>query len=148
MRRLPLALICALAACGDRDEAPPTDMTADQALAARHACVGELIARTAQEDLETLATTGTPEAIVMFSRALLQHAQLRYAVFAQTDSALNHSQTPQDSARHMLAADQFEIVVPSAGTMEANVIQDYERRANTILADTDHPCNWQHELND
>ena len=148
MRRLPLALICALAACGDREEAASNDMTAEQALAARGACVGELLARTAQEDLQTLEASGTPEAIMMFSRALLQHAQLRYAVLAQTDSALNHSETTQDSIRHMQAADQFEIVLPAPGTVEANVITDYERRANAILADADHPCNWQHELND
>jgi hypothetical protein len=145
---MTMVLMVALAACKDGGADVPEEAASQHALAARHACVAEELARTAGEDLETLQSTVGGVGVTEFARAFLQHAQLRSAGFAQTDSALNHSATPQDSARHMDAANRYEIITPAGGTLEANVITSYEQKANAILADSDHVCNWRHELKD
>jgi hypothetical protein len=151
MRRLLPVLICVVAACGDAEtEVATEEMSPAGVLAARHACTAEELARTAQEDLETIeagfAAGAAPEGLTAFARAYLQHAQLRLTAYAQTDSALNYARTPQDSARYEQKASQMQIVPPTEGTLEANVINSYEQKARAILADADHPCNWKHEL--
>jgi hypothetical protein len=152
MRRLLPVLICVAAACGDAQTEAAPEMSPAAILAARHACAAEELARTAQEDLETIeagfASGAAPEGLTAFARAYLQHAQLRLTAYAQTDSALNQSRTPQDSARHERAAAQMQIVPPTAGSIEANVMASYEQKARAILADADHPCNWKYQLND
>jgi hypothetical protein len=152
MRRLLPVLICVVTACGDSETEAAPEMSPAAVLAARHACVAEELARTAQEDLETIqagfASGVAPEGLTTFARAYLQHAQLRLVAYAQTDSALNQSRTPQDSARHERAASQMEIVPPAAGTLEANVITSYEQKARAMLADADHPCNWKYQLDE
>ena len=150
MRRFLAVMICMLAACGETDTAPVEEMSPAEVLAARHVCVAEELARTAQEDLTTIesgfSSGAAPEGLTAFARAYLQHAQLRLTAYAQTDSALNHSRTPQDSARHEQTAVQMQIVPPAAGSIEANVMASYEQKARALLADVDHPCNWKHEL--
>ena len=141
-----------LAACGREGGAEvPAEVAEERAFAARQACVAEELLNTARSDLETIeATVGTVGPVAssasQFSRAWVQHAELRMAALAQLDSARNHSPTPTDSARHQQAAEGVVLVPPTEGTVEANVFADYQRKATTILADSDHPCNWRHEL--
>lgn len=151
MRRLTLLVLIGAAACGGGEPEEPAGRTRQQQLAARHACAGEKLAGEAQEDLALLEQTmsaapGAGDAATSFARAFAQHAQLRAAAYAQTDSALNHAGSPQDSAQHMAAATRFEIRAPRAGTVEANVMRSYEEKLNAVLVDDDHPCNWKHEL--
>jgi hypothetical protein len=153
MRRLLPVLICFAAACGSETEeeaAAGSRMTEEQALAARHACAAEELVKTAEDDLATIeqgfASGVAPEGLTTFARAYLQHARLRYVAYSQQDSAVNHSSTPEDSARHARTANRIQIVPPAEGTMEANVINSYSQKAAAILADADHPCNWKHEL--
>jgi hypothetical protein len=148
MRRLSLLLIVALAGCGEKDAAPTEKLPPERALAARQACVAEQLEQGAEEDLKTLQTSVGGIGVTQFAQAFLQHARLRVAGFSQADSALNHSPTPRDSARHMAAANRYEIITPDPGSLEANVLASYEQKANAILADSDHVCNWRHELKD
>ena len=69
------------------------------------------------------------------------------APIARLDSALNHSVTTADSAAHIAAARAIQIRTPDPESVEANVIQSYDQNLVTILAEADHPCNWQSELN-
>ena len=141
-----------LAACGAEGEAEvPAAVAEGRALAARQACIAQELLNGGREELATVeATVGVSgpvaNAATQFSRAFVQHAELRLAALAQLDSARNHSPTEADSARHHQAAASVVLVPPEPGTVEANVYADYEREAATILADSDHPCNWRHEL--
>ena len=152
MRKLLPVLICLAAGCADDAEeaAAGSEMTEQQALAARHACAAEELVKTAADDLATIeqgfSGGAAPEGLVAFSRAFLQHAQLRYTAYAHQDSAANHSSTPEDSVRHTQTANSIQIIPPRAGTLEANVLNSYSEKASAILADADHPCNWKHQL--
>jgi hypothetical protein len=151
MRRFLPVLICAVAACGGETESEvAAERAPESAAAARHACMADELAKGAQDDLATIesgfAGSGAPEGLTTFARAYLQHAQLRLAAYAQSDSAANHSRSAQDSTRHAQAAAQMQIVPPAPGSLEANVMASYDQKAAAILADADHPCNWKHEL--
>jgi hypothetical protein len=153
MRRLWPVLICAMAACGDSEgEAAVEERSPQAVLASRHACAAEELARTADEDLATiqsgLGAAGAVEGLTAFARAYQQHAELRLLAYAKTDSALNHSRDSQDSTRYAQAASELQIILPRAGTLEANVMASYDQKAAAILADADHPCNWKHELSE
>jgi hypothetical protein len=147
-----IPIIAILAACEIPDgEEAVSETELRQAAAARNYCVGETLARTAREDLALLETTLTDApavaaSVTAFARAFLQHAELRETVFALEDSAYNHAATPADSTRYAQQADQFEVTLPEEGTLEANVMADYDRKANEILADTLHVCHWRHEI--
>ena len=151
MRRLALLSMIVLAACGDGEEEVPPQVAEARADAARRACVAEELLNIGREDLATVeASVGSAgpvaEAASAFTRAFVQHAELRHSVFSLTDSSRNHAATPADSARYAQAAAGIQIVAPEAGSLEANVFADYERKAATILADPEHPCYWRHEL--
>ena len=152
MRRLLPVLIWMSAACSGPDGEPAGETNPQAILATRHACAAEELANTAAEDLATIesgfAGGAAPEALSAFARAYLQHAQLRMLAYAQTDSALNHAADAQDSTRHAQAAAKLEIIAPREGSIEANVMASYDQKAAAILRDTDHPCNWKHELDD
>lgn len=156
-RRILLALtLVAFAACEEEAEGVPEEVEQARDLAARHACIAEELAEDAAEDLQILQQafgsqqgSGTGEAAgaaATFARAFLQHAQLRYAAYAQTDSAFNHSVGREDSLRHEQIAARYEISAPEPGTLEANVIQSYDEKLARRLADPDLPCNWRHQL--
>jgi hypothetical protein len=154
-----IVLLAGVAACGADTDQPAAEASEEAVLATRHACVSEELAREAEADLATLedafaalgGTAGSPTgaaggAAVVFARAFQQHARLRAAAYAQSDSMLSHSPTPQDSARYAQAVERFEIRTPPPGSLEANVIRSYEQKIAAILADADHPCNWRHEV--
>jgi hypothetical protein len=149
MRRFLPVLICAIAACGETEGEAVAERSPESIAATRHACMADELARSAGEDLATIEGgfgSGAPEGLAAFARAYLQHAQLRQAAYAHSDSAVNHSRNAQDSTRHASAAAQMQIVAPVQGSLEANVMASYDQKAAAILADADHPCNWKHEL--
>lgn len=151
MRRLLLVTTLLLPACGETEQEVPPEIAEARAFAARRACVAEELLGTARSDFETVQSTVAAagpagEGVLAFSRAAVQHAELRHAVFALSDSSLNHAATSADSLRYAQTAAGIRIVPPEPETVEANVFADYERRAATLLADPDHPCNWRHEL--
>src|SRR5690606_19672428 len=115
------------------------------------------LAARARDDEETLEATAAavdpstpPEqmaltargAVLAFARAYRQHADLRASAYAYVDSAVNHSVSPADSARYMQVASRFTIRTPMEGTVETNVMQNFERKRAEILTNADHPCNW------
>lgn len=156
-----LLLSASLSGCGGGESEIPPEVRQTRLDAARSACISNEIARRSEEELQTLEQsfggaapqTGTGQqpaasAVVSFARAQLQHAQLRMAAYAQIDSAHNASPTPADSARHAAAAAGFQIRRPEPGSLEDNVIQDYDRKFTALAADSDHPCNWKGEVED
>jgi hypothetical protein len=154
MRSLAVPLIFTVviaAACREPGGGVPPEVESQRILAARHACVGEQLLDRAQDDLETLESMGEggiASAAVVYQRAFTQHATLRYTVYAHLDSAVNRARTSADSLRHVQTANQLTILRPQPETLEANVLEQYNRRASEILADDGHPCNWRHELDE
>jgi HPt (histidine-containing phosphotransfer) domain-containing protein len=151
-RAFPPLLLLLLAACPRPDAAPRVDAEEARA-AARMACATSHLLARAQEDLETLAgalpeapdgaatrTTG-PAAVLAFSRAYQQHAELSAARFAHVDSALNAARTLEDSARYDERARAFRISRPEQETLEGNVATAYQRNLEALLTDPEHPCN-------
>ena len=148
---LLLLVASPLAACGESEPEAPNETSQAQQSAARHACAAERLSADAADDLQTLESTrgaggGAASAATTFARAYAQHAQLRAAAYAQTDSALNHSTSAQDSTARLQAAEQFEIRNPQPGSLEANVMTSFDEKLSAVLADADHPCNWRHEV--
>lgn len=157
MRTISLVcLLLALTACGKWGDRASEEATVARREAMRRACIANQLLQVSDDELSTLQQTtgeaggsvgaGMPQsaatAALAFSRAFNQHAQLRTAAYAQTDSALNHSPTPADSARHAAHAARFELIAPDPESMEANVITNYEQRFAAIYNDARHPCNW------
>ena len=151
-RAAPLLFLgLASSACQEREAGAPAEVSAGKALAARHACIGQELARQAADDLSTLEQTmaaapGAGQAATTFARAFSQHAQLRATAYARIDSSVNHSPTTADSTRHAEVASSIQIRRPTAESVEANVATSYDQKLSALLADTDHPCNWKHEL--
>jgi hypothetical protein len=151
-----LSLLLLLTACGEWGHGVPEEVAAARKEATRRACIANQLSQSSDEELKTLQqTTGmaapsvgqnVPQsaatAALAFARAYNQHAQLRTAAYAQVDSALNYSPTPGDSARHAANAAKFELSAPEPGSVEANVIQNYEQRFAAVYNDPRHPCNW------
>lgn len=151
------ALALILSACGDRQAAVPPEVQARRIDAYRAACITQRIHAEADEDeviIEEMilaADPATPEgqmtlmtsnAVLSYAVAFNRHADLRASVYAYVDSAFNHSPTPADSARYMARADAITLRPPADGTLEANVLTSFERKFAEMLADGDHPCNW------
>lgn len=147
IRKVPVAalLCCSVLACGD-DAGPTPEQIETRDVAARQACISTRLAQRAVDELQTLENLLGNAGPVGFQRAYEQHASLRLAVFAQLDSALNHSATAEDSTRHAAAARGIQIRLPTPGSVEDNVIRSYETNFAAIFNDSDHPCNWQSEL--
>ena len=149
-RFLLLSLLALVAACDDGPAEVPPEVREARREAASRACLSAELARTAQDNVQTLETTFGGEttagsaagAVAAYARAFLQHATLRELAYAHRDSALNHAASPEDSLRHEEQAGQITILSPQPGTLEANVIEDYERQLAALVADEDHPCNW------
>lgn len=142
---LPIALVVA-AACADDETGPSEEQLQTRELAAREACITERLALRAQDELQTLEQLMVVSGPIEFQRAYAHHATLRRTASAHADTALNHAATPADSARHAGLAQDFQIRLPEAGSVEANVIQSYDTNFAAIFNDADHPCNWQAEL--
>lgn len=158
---LALALVLALAAaaCERGPEELPAEVQAARTGAQSRACLTAELARVAEEDLQTLQETfdaagdgpaatltrRAAQAATEYAQAYRQHAMLRQAAAASADSALNHAASSADSLRFQERADRFIISAPEPGTIEANVIADYERKLAAMVADQDHPCNWDLE---
>ena len=153
------ALLCVfllLTGCGVFGDREPDEQTATRQEAMRRACIANELSQKSDDELKTLQqTTGeiggamgarlpqsAASAALAFARAYNQHAMLRTAAYAQVDSALNHSPTPTDSTRHAENAAKFELAAAEPGTVEANVISNYEQRFAVIYNDPRHPCNW------
>lgn len=144
-KSLLTVLLWGTAACGGEDSAPPPALSEESREAARRACISTRISQQTEQELETLEEIGAPP-LVVFTRALDQHAKLRVAAYAHQDSALRYARTPQDSARHAGIASRYRITAPDPGSVEENVIRDYERKFAAVYRDEDHPCNWEAEL--
>lgn len=140
-----LGLIAAVA-CGDDETGPSEEQLRDREFAAREACIAERLALRAEDELQTLEQLMVVSGPIEFQRAYAQHANLRRAASAHADTALNHAATTADSARHAELAQDFQIRLPDAESVEANVIRSYESNFAAIYNDADHPCNWQAEL--
>lgn len=160
MRKHPL-LLCALLlpflGCGD---APALDEArlAERESAYRRACVSRALVETAVDDRETLeesflaardpsdplgeVTRHAAVAALEFNRAYIDHAELRATALAYLDSAFRAAPTPADSLRYLRHSAAFAITLPQEGTIEANVLSSYQANFNAVLADEDHPCNW------
>jgi hypothetical protein len=136
----------------------PAEVRAQRANAARDACIATELLRRADANLDVLeetldATTAGPgiasitrQAAISafeFGRTYHQHAQLRAGMLANLDSAYNHVQRSADSLRHVRTAEGYGIRPPAPGTVEANVVQSYQRDFATIHQNPDHPCNWE-----
>lgn len=147
MRKSPLVLLLAVAAaCGGSDDEGAPVMSEASREAARRACISARLAQQTTDELQTLEQMSGTGQLTVFSRALNQHALLREVAYAHQDSAFRFSPTPQDSARHARLSDQYQISLPNPGSVEENVIRDYERKFAIIYNDQDHPCNWEAEL--
>jgi hypothetical protein len=157
MRILPLfSLLILLTACGEWGRKVPEEVTAARKEATRRACIANQLSQKSDDEVKTLEQTAglaapavgqnVPQsaaaAALAFARAYNQHAQLRTAAYAQVDSALNYSPAPADSARHAANAAKFELSAPEPGSVEANVIENYEQRFAAVYNDPRHPCNW------
>lgn len=157
VRRLPsLLLIAVLATACTDEQTDQRDAEVDEMrnLAQRRACISTELLAKARSDYETLrSTVGGDEAnpvlaqamqaSVAFSAAYLQHAELRQSVYANMDSAYNLASSPSDSVRYVQRADAIVISAPESGTVEANVMADYDRDFNVLASDADFPCNWE-----
>lgn len=145
--RVLFALLCAtLAACAGEPDGPSPEQLAARENAARDACVAARLHERAVDELATLEQIAGNSGIIGFQRAYESHAQLRLAVAAQIDTALNHASGSEDSAAHAAAAERIQIRAPDPESVEENVIRSYETNAAAIFGDPDHPCNWQSEL--
>ncbi len=152
---LTLTLLLALPACEQGPAEAPAEVRTARLEARSRACLGAELARGAEDNLRTLegsfgSGAGGAAALIArqaaaYAEAFLQHARLRELAYAQMDSAFNHSSTRADSLEHVQRAEQLAIAIPEAGTVEANVISDYERQLDVLLTDEDHPCNWNLE---
>jgi hypothetical protein len=157
MRILPLLpLLILLTACGEWGRKVPEEVATARKEATRRACIANQLSQNSDEEVTTLqratgiaapsAGQNVPQsaatAALAFARAYNQHAQLRTAAYAQMDSALNYSPTKADSARHASNAAKFELSAPEPGSVEANVIANYEQRFAVVYNDPRHPCNW------
>lgn len=152
-----LMLLVVIGGCADTGEEIPPEVRAEREISYRRACIArELVAR-AEDDVEVLAETlgnvdpadplaavtrSASEAALEFARAYGRHAELRASAYDLVNSAVNQSETSADSARLIEQAQNFSITIPAEGTVEANVLASYQTNLNTMLADEDHPCNW------
>ncbi|HUE95932.1 MAG TPA: hypothetical protein VMN39_04705 [Longimicrobiaceae bacterium] len=141
--------------CGDgaREASPEVmerrEMTYRVACASRH-----LVAEATENEQMLEATLANADSssvegqltvrtsVLDFARAYGHHADLRAGVYAYLDSAVNHAATPADSARYAQRAGAFSTRRPTAGSIEENVIASYDRNIGAVLANEDHPCNW------
>ena len=159
MRMVPKALLgillaAPLAGCGggDAPDTLPDAVLQQRTMAYRQACAAKEIEVTAEENLVILESivpesgdeglASTRDAATGFARGYHRHAELRYALYAMVDSAVNHARTPADSVRFEERANSFTVRSPAAGTVEANAMESYDMEFRMILADADHPCNW------
>ncbi len=150
--RLTLAFVTsviALAACAE-DSVDPA-VRGQREAAYRQACVARVLADRAESDLETMNaalqsddefTRMAASAAVAFNGAYLRHAEIRLSAYAHLDSAVNHARTPADSMAYSARALSFSIVPPAEGSLEANVITNYDGNLRALLFDPNHPCNW------
>jgi hypothetical protein len=142
---VPFVLVSLLACAGD-EEGPSPQQLEEREVASRQACIAERLASRASDELRTLEGFGAVTGPLAFQQAYTQHADLRLAAYAQLDSALNRASTPDDSLRHERAAGGYQLRIPESGSVEENVIRSYETNFAVIFNDSDHPCNWQSEL--
>jgi hypothetical protein len=161
MKKLIGGLVVFLAviasACDARTPSGDAPELRHQRLAAfRQACAARDLLLRAEDDMYTLGAVlagveatddpplgrGFAHATYEFARAFHQHAELRARAYAYLDSAVNHSASPTDSVRYIERAATFTIRLPAGGTVEANVLDRYQRELTATLADADHRCNW------
>ena len=146
-RSLLMATLAAVtAACAGDAPGPTTDQLEARELTARSACIAERLTQRAEEELRTLEELQMAAGPLGFQRAYQQHAELRQRTLALADSALNHARSPADSAALDSASRAVRLRLPEPGSVEENVIRSYENNFLDILNDTDHPCNWQSQL--
>jgi hypothetical protein len=146
---LPLLLITA---CRSEDDRPQVDAESART-AERTACVTEYLLERARDDLETvtemLPEAGEelgrhargPDAIIAFTRAYLQQAEVAAAHFAHRDSSLNAATTREDSARYAQRAESLRLSPPEAEGLEENVSLAYQRNLQMYLNDPELHCN-------
>jgi len=153
MRPAVLILSCLLlvAACREPEPAPNVHPTTARE-AARMACATEYLLERAREDLATLtealpgagedagARTGGASALLVFSRAYLQYAEVAAGRYTHLGTALN-ARTREDSAYHVQRAAEYALSPPADDTLEGNVALAYGRNVSAVLDDPEHPCN-------
>jgi hypothetical protein len=149
--------ILLLTACADRPTAESPQVRFEKEAAYRQACAADVLARRAEDDLLVIQNAFPPEnatdpvseisrqaarAALDFARAYQRHAMLRATAYAYLDSAVNHAKTTADSARFVERSASITISTPVPGTLEENVIVKYQEDFSALLADQNHPCNW------
>ena len=154
-----LSIAGVLGACAETDRQDSPEVRFEREAAYRQACVAQLLAQRAADDLTVVqaalpADDATPSdplaglarqaslAAYEFALAYQRHADLRATAYAFMDSAVNRAETSADSVRYIERASAFSINAPSEGTMEATVITRYQENIAAMLANADHPCNW------
>ena len=156
-RRLTYLLMLPVLAMGCTDEQSSErerELTELTNAAQRSACIGTELLEKARSDYATLRGTAAGsetnpaiaqavQASIAFSRANLQHAEIRQSVYANMDSAYNLASTPPDSVRYVQRADAIEISTPEPGSVEANVMNAYNQDFDVLAGDPDFPCNWE-----
>jgi hypothetical protein len=148
--------LVALTACGDSGE-PTPEQLADRQEAYRLACAtGELLSRADADipvvegavesfdpqDMLNAVNRRAAASVLEFARAYQQHAQLRAGAYALLDSAVNHAASTGDSIRYVERASAFSLRFPDDGTIESNVLTRYQTDLAVLMADQNHPCNW------
>jgi hypothetical protein len=144
------AALLVVTGCAERPAGQPEHVREVRIAAERDACISRELLLRGREQVEALAPLAQVEpgaghpavAAYRFAVAYAQHAELRHTAFAHIDSAVNIARQPQDSLRYVGVAERIVFRLPEPGTVEANIMNPYQRDFDGLRADPDHRCNW------
>ena len=135
-----------LGGCGMFDRESPEALARRQAIA-REACIHDALAshgRASLREMERMLGAtgpGAGSAVLEYTRAYSDLAELRATQVAYVDSAMNHARASADSVRYARTAAQYAARLPEPGTLEGNITGAHARDLAILRADTAHPCN-------
>lgn len=141
-----VVVVLLLAACGG--ERPTAEQREARTEARRLACISEALQSRGKVRVARLDTMlaqipgGSPGlgAPHKFAQVYATYADLRAHEAAYVDSAA-HSESKEDSTRFVQAAGSFRVNRPAPGSVEENVIRDYQRDLALSRQNPEHPCN-------
>jgi hypothetical protein len=143
-----VVVVLLLAACGG--ERPTAEQREARTEARRQACIAEALqsrgrVRVARLDtmLAQMPGGGTSPGLRAphtFAQVYATYADLRAHEAAYVDSAA-HSESKEDSTRFVQSAASFRVNRPAPGSVEENVIRDYQRDLAASRQNPEHPCN-------